>query len=92
MMTEEAIYKRVVEVLVEKLELEATEIRPESTLTDDLGASSLELIDMVMEFEKETGITIDPQKLYEIKTVQDIARLLHQQQTKTDSGSAAHQS
>lgn len=84
-MTKEAIYEKTVEVLSDKLALEPSEVTAEATLVDDLGASSLELIDMVMTFEKETGITIDPQKLYDVKTVQDIVDLMYHQQSAADT-------
>ena len=52
------ISERVKAIIVEKLGVNETEVTPEATFAQDLGADSLDTVELIMEFEKEFGITI----------------------------------
>lgn len=65
------ISERVKAIIVEKLGVNETEITPEATFAQDLGADSLDTVELIMEFEKEFGITIPDDKAEGIKTVGD---------------------
>ncbi|MDO5579840.1 MAG: acyl carrier protein [Planctomycetia bacterium] len=59
MATKEEIFEGVREVLVDALAVEEDEVNPESTLVDDLGAESIDLLDIVFNLEKKFEIKID---------------------------------
>lgn len=65
------ISERVKAMIVEKLGVNETEVTPEATFAQDLGADSLDTVELIMEFEKEFGITIPDDKAEGIKTVGD---------------------
>ena len=59
------------EIIAEKLGIEASEIKPESRFSEDLGADSLDLFEVVMGLEEAFEVSIDNEDLDQIKTVQD---------------------
>ncbi|MFI3298780.1 MAG: acyl carrier protein [Rikenellaceae bacterium] len=65
------ISKKVVEIIVEKLGVDASEAAPEKSFTADLGADSLDTVELIMEFEKEFEITIPDEDAEKIGTVGD---------------------
>lgn len=66
------IAERVKAIIVDKLSVNESEVTPEATFAQDLGADSLDTVELIMEFEKEFGITIpDDQAEGGIKTVGD---------------------
>ncbi|MBR4835821.1 MAG: acyl carrier protein [Clostridia bacterium] len=65
------INDKVVEIIVEKLGVEVSEVTPEASFTNDLGADSLDTVELIMEFEKEFGITIPDDQAEKISTVGD---------------------
>ena len=64
------IISRVISVVAEQLSVEAAEIRPESSFQDDLGADSLDLVELIMAMEEEFDIKIDDEAAQKLKTVQ----------------------
>jgi acyl carrier protein len=64
-----ALSKEVYTILAEQLALHADDIRPESNLVDDLGADSLDLVELMMECEEAFGIEVPDD--VQVKTVQD---------------------
>lgn len=65
----ENIAERVKAIIVEKLGVEDSEITPEAHFTNDLGADSLDTVELIMEFEKEFGISIPDEHAETISTV-----------------------
>ena len=65
------ISEKVKAIIVEKLGVNESEVTPEATFAQDLGADSLDTVELIMEFEKEFGITIPDDKAEGIKTVGD---------------------
>ena len=61
----------VKKIIVEQLGVEANEVTPEASITDDLGADSLDQVELVMAFETEFGIDIPDEEAEKIKTVGD---------------------
>ena len=55
------IASRVKAIIVDKLGVEESEVTTEASFTNDLGADSLDTVELIMEFEKEFGISIDDQ-------------------------------
>lgn len=60
---------KVKEIIVEQLGVDADQIKPESNFVDDLGADSLDTVELIMEFEKEFNIQIPDDQAEKITTV-----------------------
>ena len=56
------IESKVKEIIVDKLGVEEENVTPEASFTNDLGADSLDTVELIMEFEKEFGINIPDDK------------------------------
>ncbi|MCQ2239209.1 MAG: acyl carrier protein [Bacteroidaceae bacterium] len=65
------IESRVKAIIADKLSVEETEVKPEASFTNDLGADSLDTVELIMEFEKEFGISIPDDQAEKISTVGD---------------------
>ena len=65
------IASRVKAIIVDKLGIEESEVTEAAEFTKDLGADSLDTVELIMEFEKEFGITIPDDKAESIQTVGD---------------------
>ena len=63
------IQEKVVSIIADKLAVDKSEITMEKSFTQDLGADSLDTVELIMEFEKEFNITIPEDKSAEILTV-----------------------
>ena len=65
------IASRVKTIIVDKLGVEESEVTNEASFTNDLGADSLDTVELIMEFEKEFGISIPDDQAEKITTVSD---------------------
>ena len=65
------ILSRVTTIVTEQLSVEASEVRPESSFQDDLGADSLDLVELIMAMEEEFDVKIDDDAAQKLKTVQN---------------------
>ena len=65
------IESKVKAIIVEKLGVDEAEVKPEASFTNDLGADSLDTVELIMEFEKAFDIQIPDQDAQGIKTVGD---------------------
>ena len=65
------ISERVKAIIVDKLGVSEAEVTPEATFQQDLGADSLDTVELIMEFEKEFGISIPDDQAEKITTVAD---------------------
>ena len=54
------VAERVKAIIVDKLSVEETEVTNEASFTNDLGADSLDTVELIMEFEKEFGMSLKP--------------------------------
>ncbi|QAR31522.1 acyl carrier protein [Ornithobacterium rhinotracheale] len=63
------ITSRVKAIIVDKLGVEESEVTPEASFTNDLGADSLDTVELIMEFEKEFDIQIPDDQAEKISTV-----------------------
>ena len=66
-----AVEDRVKKIIAEQLGLEEEDVTPESSFVDDLGADSLDTVELVMAFEEEFGIEIPDEDAEKILTVQN---------------------
>jgi acyl carrier protein len=67
---------KVKEIIVSKLGVDAAQITPEASFTNDLGADSLDTVELVMEFEKAFNIQIPDEDAEKIATVGDAIKYL----------------
>ena len=65
------IQNRVKAIIVDKLGVDESEVKAEATFTNDLGADSLDTVELIMELEKEFNITIPDDQAEKIATVGD---------------------
>lgn len=65
------IASKVQKIIVDKLGVEESEVVPTASFTNDLGADSLDTVELIMEFEKEFGISIPDDQAEKIQTVGD---------------------
>lgn len=65
------ITSRVKSIIVDKLGVDESEVTPEASFTNDLGADSLDTVELIMEFEKEFELSISDQDAEKIGTVGD---------------------
>lgn len=63
------IASRVKSIIVDKLGVDEAEVTPQASFTNDLGADSLDTVELIMEFEKEFNITIPDDQAEKISTV-----------------------
>jgi acyl carrier protein len=65
------IQERVKQIIVDKLGVEMSEVTPAASFANDLGADSLDTVELIMEFEKEFNISIPDEAAEKIATVGD---------------------
>jgi acyl carrier protein len=63
---------KVIDIIVDKLGVERSEVTPEAVFVDDLGADSLDLVELIMAMEEEFGMEIADEEAEKLRTVQDV--------------------
>lgn len=69
-------FETLKQIIIDTLDADPDKITPEASLSDDLGADSLDAVELNMAIEDQIGKSLPDEKLAEIKTVGDILRLL----------------
>ncbi|HTB06113.1 MAG TPA: acyl carrier protein [Bacteroidia bacterium] len=67
--TDASIESRVKKIIVDKLGVDEKEVTPQASFTNDLGADSLDTVELIMDFEKEFNIAIPDEQAEKINTV-----------------------
>ncbi len=70
------VAEKVKEIIMNKLGVEAAQITPEASFTNDLGADSLDTVELVMEFEKSFNLQIPDEDAEKIATVGDAVKYI----------------
>ena len=70
------IFEKVKELVAEQLGISQDTIKMESNILEDLGADSLDVIEMLMTLEEEYGITIPDEQISQVKTIGQIVELI----------------
>lgn len=70
------IIDKVQAIIAEKLSVDAADVTLEKSFTNDLGADSLDTVELIMEFEKEFGISIPDDQAEKISTVGDAVKFI----------------
>ena len=74
------VLERVKKVVVEQLSVDESSVTPEASFTADLGADSLDTVELVMAFEEEFGCEIPDEEAEKIATVQDAVNYIEAHQ------------
>ena len=74
------IFEKVKAIIAEQLDIDPETVTYDSTITDDLGADSLDVVDLVMSFEDEFGVEIPDEAVETIHTVSDIIKFIEDNQ------------
>ena len=77
-MTRDEVAKKVEDIIIDKLNVDASEVKDEANFTLDLGADSLDTVELIMEFEKEFDIKIEDDEAQKIQTVGDAVDHVHE--------------
>lgn len=72
------VRSKVVSIIVDKLGVEESEVVNEASFTNDLGADSLDTVELIMEFEKEFNLSIPDEDAEKIETVGDAIKYIEE--------------
>lgn len=84
-MTKQEILQTAKGIIAEKLNIEEEEVKLESSFIDDLGADSLDLVDLVMAFEDEFGVKVEDEDVEKLRTVKDVVEYIYKKLGNADS-------
>ena len=73
------VFDKVKEIVAEQLDVAEDQITMEAVITDDLGADSLDVVDLVMDLEDAFSIEIPDEALADIKTIGDIVTYIEKE-------------
>ena len=74
------IESKIKQIIVDKLGVDEAEVKPEASFTNDLGADSLDTVELIMELEKEFGVNIPDDMAEKISTVGDAIKFIEENQ------------
>ena len=70
------VFEKVRDILCEQLAVDEEKVTMEANITDDLGADSLDIVDLVMSLEEEFDVEVPDEEVENIKTVGDIVKFI----------------
>ena len=68
--------EKIIELLAKQFRIDTSTINEETNIVEDLGADSLEIVDMLMALEENFGITVSDEEALTLKTVKDVAEFI----------------
>ncbi len=68
--------EKVIELIIEQLNVTREQCVPEASFINDLGADSLDLMELIMEMEEQFGVSISDEELQNIRTIQNVVDFL----------------
>ncbi|MCX6947477.1 MAG: acyl carrier protein [Verrucomicrobia bacterium] len=81
-MSEKSIEQKVKDIIVEQLSVNAEQVTPEAKFIEDLGADSLDIVELVMAFEEEFGVEVPDSDAEKLLTVGDVVKYIEDKQSK----------
>ena len=81
-MAEKTVQERVKEIIVEQLGVNPDQVTPEAEFIEDLGADSLDTVELVMAFEEEFGAEIPDEDAEKLQTVGDVVKYIEERGDK----------
>lgn len=70
------VFDKVKKIIVEQLDIDEDKVVPGASISDDLGADSLDIVDLIMSFEEEFDVEIPDEQVENVKTVNDIVKYI----------------
>lgn len=77
-LTKNEVFSQIRKIIIEKFNLEEEEIKLSSSFVEDLGADSLDLVDLVMALEDEFGIKIEEEDSENLKCIEDVVNFIYE--------------
>ncbi len=74
--------EKVMDIIVEQLDVEREQCVPEASFIEDLGADSLDLVELIMAMEENFNVQISDEELEQIRTIQDVINFLRKKGIK----------
>ncbi|MBE3598056.1 MAG: acyl carrier protein [Limnochordaceae bacterium] len=74
------VFEKVKSIIVEQLSVDESEVTPEASFVDDLGADSLDIVELIMAFEEAFGLEIPDEDAEKISTVGDAVKYIQSRQ------------
>ena len=81
-MSEKPVDQKVKDIIVEQLSVNAEQVTPEAKFIEDLGADSLDIVELVVAFEEEFGIEVPDGDAEKLLTVGDVVKYIEDKQSK----------
>ena len=72
------VFDKVKKIIIDQLDVDEDKVTEAASITDDLGADSLDVVDLVMSFEEEFDIEIPDDQVETIKTVGDVVKFIEE--------------
>lgn len=72
------VFDKVKDIIVDQLDVDEDQITMDASITDDLGADSLDVVDLIMSLEEEFDIKIPDEEVENVKTVGDIVKFIEE--------------
>ena len=70
------VFEKIRDIIVEQLGVDEEEVKAEASITEDLGADSLDVVDLVMSIEESFDVEVPDDEVENIKTVGDIVKFI----------------
>lgn len=72
------VFEKVKSIIVDQLDIDGDKVKMDASISDDLGADSLDIVDLVMSLEEEFDIEIPDESVENVKTVGDIVKFIEE--------------
>src|SRR5206468_1093671 len=81
-MAEKSIEEKVKDIIVEQLGVNPEQVTPQASFIEDLGADSLDIVELVMAFEEEFGVEVPDEDAEKLQTVGDVIKYIEEKSAK----------
>jgi acyl carrier protein len=81
-MAEKSIEEKVKDIIVEQLGVNPEQVTPQASFIEDLGADSLDIVELVMAFEEEFGVEVPDEDAEKLQTVGDVVKYIEEKSSK----------
>ena len=83
-----AVKEKVKQIIVEQLGVDEAQVDDTASFVDDLGADSLDIVELVMAFEEEFGVEVPDEEAEKLQTVQDVIDYIKDKAAKQQGGTS----
>jgi acyl carrier protein len=82
MAEEKSVEQKVTDIIVEQLGVNPEQVTPKASFIEDLGADSLDIVELVMAFEEEFGVEVPDEDAEKLQTVGDVIKYIEEKSSK----------